>query len=122
VQGLSETDLQWMAETCDQNGWGFTYSTVQCHIKFPQQDKATALQGILQQYFPGITPAEIVTVGDSPNDESLFNPAIFPNSVGVANVREYGDRLTHFPHYLTASQEVQGFLELARYLQQLLQP
>ena len=117
VQGLSQADLQRMHQICQQKGWGFTYSTVQCHIKFSQQEKAAALQVVLQRYFPDIEPKEIMTVGDSPNDESLFNPAVFPNAVGVANVREYGDRLTHFPKTLTPSPEVQGFLELAQSLQ-----
>ncbi|MEO1146151.1 MAG: HAD family hydrolase [Cyanobacteria bacterium J06638_22] len=122
VQGLSPIDLQWMRETCQEEGWGFTYSTVQCHIKLPQQEKATALQAVLQRYFPDLELKEIVTVGDSPNDESLFNPAIFPNAFGVANVREYGDRLTYVPRILTPSPEVQGFLELARQLQTFSQP
>lgn len=122
VQGLKPSDLQQMQATCAQNGWGFTYSTVQCHIKLPQQDKATAVQTVLDRYFPQITPAELVTVGDSPNDESLFNPALFPHAVGVANVQEYGDRLTHLPRSITPSPEAQGFLELAQYLRSAQEP
>ena len=74
----------------------FTYSTVQCHIKIPRQNKAAGLVKVLQQRFPELSPADIVTVGDSPNDESLFE-AQFPQSVGVANVAHY----LHFPGAFT---------------------
>lgn len=116
VRGFSEADLAWMGDRCHRDGWGFTYSTVQCHIKQPQQEKAIALQTVLKTHFPHLTPEQVVTVGDSPNDESLFNPAWFPHSVGVANVRHYGDRLTHCPRWITLHEEVDGFCDLTEYL------
>jgi len=118
VQGLSQADLGWMGDRCYAEGWGFTYSTVQCHIKALQQEKAIALSAILAQHFPHLSHEQVVTVGDSPNDESLFNPAVFPHSVGVANVQHYGDRLIHFPTYLTPAAEAEGFAQLAQYLLQ----
>lgn len=116
VQGFSDADLAWMGDRCQQEGWGFTYSTVQCHIKLPQQEKATALKSVLEAYFPNLKPEQVVTVGDSPNDESLFNHEFFPYSVGVENVSHYGDRLTHQPQFITLSAEVEGFAELTEYL------
>ena len=38
-------------------------------------------------------------VGDSPNDQPMF--AFFPQSVGVANVRDFADRMTALPVYVT---------------------
>lgn len=116
VHGLSDEDLAWMGDRCQTEGWGFTYSTVQCHIKLPSQEKAAALRNVLATHFSHLTPEQVVTVGDSPNDESLFNQAFFPQSVGVANVRHYGDRLTHQPRFITPNPEVEGFCELAEYL------
>jgi len=116
VKGLSLEELAWMGDRCQQEGWGFTYSTVQCHIKLPHQEKAAALRAVLQSHFPHLTPDQIVTVGDSPNDESLFNPLMFPHSVGVANVAHYGDRLSHPPRFITPQEEVDGFWDLATYL------
>lgn len=118
VTGLRDADLDWMRDRCQTEGWGFTYSTVQCHIKLPQQEKAIALASLLTQQFPHLSRHQVVTVGDSPNDESLFNPAVFPISVGVANVAHYGDRLTHVPTYLTALPEVEGFAQLTDHLLQ----
>ena len=114
VQGLSQEDLQWLTHSCQSQGWGFTYSTVQCHIKPLVQDKAIGLQQVLQTYFPQVSPTQVLTVGDSPNDESLFDPDAFPNSVGVANVAHYTDQLTHQPAYMTDAPEVGGFCQLVQ--------
>jgi HAD superfamily hydrolase (TIGR01484 family) len=113
VAGLSDAELTHLGDRCHQEGWSMTYSTVQVHIKLPQQDKADGLLTVLDRYFPGISPSRVVTVGDSPNDESLFDASRFPLSVGVANLAHYGDRLTHHPTVLTTRAEVNGFCELA---------
>jgi hydroxymethylpyrimidine pyrophosphatase-like HAD family hydrolase len=113
VAGLTATELDWLATTCEQAGWGFTYSTVQCHIRLAQQDKGPGLSRVLAQQFPQLRLDQVVTVGDSPNDEGLFDPSRFPLSVGVANVGHYRDRLTHFPRFVTQQPEVAGFCELA---------
>ena len=113
VEGLSLEDLKQIEQICQSEGYGFTYSTIQCHIKLLHQDKAYALNKVIEQYFPQLKPEEIVTVGDSPNDESLFDSKQFPLSVGVANVIKYRDRLNYLPHYVTNGSEVAGFCELA---------
>jgi HAD superfamily hydrolase (TIGR01484 family) len=114
VKGLSEQNLQHMTFLCQEKGWSFTYSTVQCHIKPSQQDKAIALEIVLNKYFPQITSDNLLTIGDSPNDESLFNRDRFPLSVGVANILHYSDRLKHRPTYVTQASEGEGFSEVAR--------
>ncbi|NEQ48845.1 MAG: HAD family phosphatase [Leptolyngbya sp. SIO3F4] len=116
VTGLSLSDLEWMTENCRQNGWGFTYSTVQCHIKPLPQDKASGLTQVIAQQFPDLAHREVLTVGDSPNDESMFDPAQFPHSVGVANVKHYLDALAHHPAFITHAEEGKGFAELANLL------
>ena len=116
VQGLSQADIDAIAQFCQNHGWSFTYSTVQCHIKPQAQDKAIALKAVLSQFFPAYSPAQVVTVGDSPNDVSLFNPADFGCSVGVANSAKYRDRLQYFPRHLTQAPEADGFCELTQAL------
>lgn len=116
VAGLSPTDLADLAAAASTAGWGFTYSTVQCHLKPQQQSKAAALQQVLFQHFPDVALDQVLTVGDSPNDESLFDPALFPHSVGVANIQHYWSQLSHQPVYVTQAAEAQGFLELSRVL------
>ncbi|EAW37929.1 HAD family hydrolase [Lyngbya sp. PCC 8106] len=116
VEGLSPSQLQTLAEICHEKDWGFTYSTVQCHIKPQNQDKATGLLKVLSRYFPKLSTEHILTVGDSPNDESLFNPEKFPHSVGVANILHYTKYLNYQPTYVTTAEEVNGFCELAKLL------
>ena len=116
INNLNLEQLQTMESICLEMGWGFTYSTVQCHIKPLQQDKARGLKQIIDKYYPQLLPEQIVTVGDSPNDESLFNSSLFPISVGVANIKHYCDRLKHQPTYITNQAEGAGFGELLKLL------
>ncbi|KAM3116208.1 HAD family hydrolase [Phormidesmis sp. 146-33] len=113
VTGLSLEELAAIANFCQSQGWSFTYSNVQCHIKPLQQNKADGLLTVLKNRFAS---DEILTVGDSPNDESLFDPRVFPTSVGVANVLHYADQLTHQPTYITTAPEGEGFCELVKRL------
>lgn len=118
VAGLSPSELETLGNLCQQLNWGFTYSNVQCHIKPQGQDKAVGLLQVLREYFPEVSPEQVVTVGDSPNDESLFDQQYFSVSVGVANVRNYMQQLQHQPTYITTAAEGQGFCELCNYIWQ----
>lgn len=116
VAGLTVADLETMRQMCGDAGWGFTYSTVQVHIKKAEQEKARGLKQVVQRQFPGLDSTQILTLGDSLNDEGLFDPKQFPLSVGVANVREYCDRLKYQPRYITTQPEGKGFAELVNLL------
>ncbi len=112
VDGLSEADLAWMQTTCATQGMGFTYSNVQCHLKLTAQNKAAGLQQVMRRQLPQMAATAVITVGDSPNDESLFEAEQFPHSVGVANIAKYLPGLTHRPVYLTTAAAGAGFVEL----------
>jgi HAD superfamily hydrolase (TIGR01484 family) len=114
VDNLSTDDIQAISAQCDLMGWSFTYSNVQCHIKPLHQDKAIGLMSVLKKYFPELNSQQVVTIGDSPNDEAMFNPDLFPISVGVANVRHYQDKMLHLPKYVTQASEFAGFSELTK--------
>ena len=114
VEGVNPKELEQIEQICKSEGYGFTYSTIQCHIKLLQQDKAFGLNQVIPQYFPHLNSKQIVTIGDSPNDESMFNQEQFPLSVGVANVVEYSDILKYSPVYITSKHEGEGFDELAK--------
>jgi hydroxymethylpyrimidine pyrophosphatase-like HAD family hydrolase len=116
VAGLSEGELGAIALQCQASGWSFTYSSIQCHIKPKLQNKAWGIQQVLKQHFPLLNPAQVLTVGDSPNDEAMFDPATFPVSVGVANILEYVNCLQHLPQYVTTHKEIDGFCELVSLL------
>ena len=87
------------------NGWFGTY------------DKLTMTRMLLAEAFAMDLDAErgrTVFVGDSPNDAPMF--AFFPHAVGVANVREFDDRIVTLPAYVTQSDAGAGFTELADFL------
>lgn len=116
VEGLDLNELRQIEQICKSEDYGFTYSTIQCHIKPTSQDKAFGLNQVIPKYFPHLSSKEIVTIGDSPNDESMFNQQEFPLSVGVANVAKYRDRLKYLPAYITNKSEGEGFRELAKFI------
>lgn len=122
IAGLSLDELQTLRHYCHSWGWGFTYSNVQCHIQLPQQNKAAGLIQVIHQVYGSHTPQQVLTVGDSVNDETLFDPNSFPLSVGVANVAHYRDQLRHQPAYITQAAEGAGFCELADQFVQRLRP
>ena len=52
-----------------------------------------------------------VYVGDSTNDQAMFGH--FPLSVGVANLRDFADRLHTWPAYIADAERGAGFAEVA---------
>ncbi|EAM50012.1 HAD hydrolase family protein [Crocosphaera watsonii WH 8501] len=107
------SSLDWAFKLiCEKSG--FTYSHIQGHLKPLNQNKANGLTTLKETYFPELSYSEIMTVGDSPNDESLFDKNLFPMNVGVANIAKYLDRLEHQPGYITNLSESDGFCELVQ--------
>ena len=92
------------------------FGHIQGHLKPLNQNKANGLITLKETYFQELSYSEIMTVGDSPNDESLFDKNLFPMNVGVANIAKYLDRLEHKPGYITNLSESDGFCELDQLL------
>jgi HAD superfamily hydrolase (TIGR01484 family) len=109
---LSVEQLSQMKEQVQEYGLDLIYSSVQVHVKVPAQSKGNALQQLLIQEFPELTLEQVATVGDSPNDQSLFE-AHFSRSVAVANIKEYWEQLDFYPNHRTTQREGHGFIELA---------
>lgn len=55
-----------------------------------------------------------IFTGDSPNDAPMF--AYFPNSVGVANVRLFTDKMAYEPVWVTQKNGGEGFAEMVNVL------
>lgn len=53
-------------------------------------------------------------VGDSPNDAPMFHA--FRTSIGVANVQNFANEMSHLPSWITDNPGGQGFAELANQL------
>jgi HAD superfamily hydrolase (TIGR01484 family) len=105
---------------CQGLGAHAKLSSIHVNAWFGDYDKRKGMENWLGQGAPGLqmpgganTPAwnEWLFIGDSPNDEPLF--ASFDFSVGVANLRNYLDRLKHPPRWITPSESGAGFAEMA---------
>lgn len=93
---------------------GFTAVKSSVHVNFgpPGFDKLSACKQIVERVFGGdagdLSP--YVYVGDALNDAPMFGG--FPQSVGVANVRDWWDQLEHKPAYVTDAREGEGLREV----------
>jgi hypothetical protein len=89
-------------------------SSIHVNGWFGDYDKLTTTRVMLAECFGVDLDADkeiYVFVGDSPNDAPMFGA--FPNAVGVANLRDFEDRLAAKPAFITQARAGAGFAELA---------
>ncbi|MFA4969666.1 MAG: HAD-IIB family hydrolase [Sulfuritalea sp.] len=107
VQRMEAAGMRAKVSSIHVNGW------------FGDYDKLSTTQRMLAEEFgialeSGMELERWIFVGDSPNDVPMFS--FFPNSVGVANVLDFADRLEAKPAWLTGARSGAGFVELAEAL------
>lgn len=114
---LSEDEIRRLVALLEELGVGTSVSTVHAHAVPGRWNKAIGVARALAEVMHVDLDAERncwAFVGDSGNDAEAF--AYFPNSVGVANVREHLERLPVHPQYVTHADRGLGFAELADHL------
>jgi HAD superfamily hydrolase (TIGR01484 family) len=98
-------------------------SSIHVNAWFGDYDKASGMKHWLSKGGPGLRatvkgglPAweEWLFIGDSPNDEPLFQ--VFEATVGVANLAKSLDRLRFPPRWLTEARSGAGFVQMAERL------
>jgi HAD superfamily hydrolase (TIGR01484 family) len=92
-------------------------SSIHVNIWMGMYDKLTMTERFLAKRFgwvPGKDDAQVVFVGDSPNDEPMF--ARFPLSCAVANVQRYREHIKHLPAFVATKECGEGFAEIANTL------
>jgi HAD superfamily hydrolase (TIGR01484 family) len=87
------------------NGWFGDYDKLSMTVRLFEEVFGVALKAVRRQ---------VVFAGDSPNDAPMF--AYFPNAVGVANLKNFVDRIDALPAWITAAEGGYGFAEMARLL------
>jgi hydroxymethylpyrimidine pyrophosphatase-like HAD family hydrolase len=97
-------------------GAGMQASVSSIHINgwFGDHSKWTGAVWMLKRLFGRDLAAEVADwayVGDSPNDEAMFER--FPVAVGVANLADFASRLRVWPAWLTDEPRGVGFAQLA---------
>jgi HAD superfamily hydrolase (TIGR01484 family) len=95
---------------------GMCASVSSIHVNgwFGDHDKLSGARWMLRRLYGRDLDAERARwayVGDSPNDQAMFG--YFPLSVGVANLRDFADRIVTWPAYLTQAERGVGFAEVA---------
>ena len=114
VPRLSPEAVQRIVALMEEAGLSAKVSSIHVNGWFGQYDKLGMTRALMQERY-GVdldrARADYVFVGDSPNDAPMFG--FFPNSVGVANVRDFAGRLTAEPVYVTNARAGAGFAELA---------
>jgi hypothetical protein len=98
-------------------GMQATVSSIHVNGWFGSHDKPSGARWIVQRLFGRTLDTELdrwVYVGDSTNDQPMFG--LFPCSVGVANLRDFADRLQVWPAWITEGDRGAGFAEVARAL------
>ncbi|HLE00786.1 MAG TPA: HAD-IIB family hydrolase [Bdellovibrionota bacterium] len=117
VPTWNRNEIDELLALCRAEGANAKLSSIHVNTWFGNYDKRRGLEHWLKTGAPGISAEcklawdELLFIGDSPNDESMF--ASFQYSVGVANLRQYLDRLAHPPRWITDSESGAGFSEMA---------
>jgi HAD superfamily hydrolase (TIGR01484 family) len=117
VPPLRREDVDRIVAMMQAEGMSAKVSSIHVNGWFGSYDKLTMTRTLLAEVFGIDVDAErerFVFAGDSPNDAPMF--AFFPNAVGVANVREFADRIATLPTYVTHGAAGAGFAELADFL------
>lgn len=117
VPALPRPQIDRIVEIFEQHGATAKVSNIHVNGWFGSYDKLSTCQLYLKKEFR-LTEVQMqktcAFVGDSPNDEPMFE--YFPNSFGVANIREFATRLKHGPSFVTRGEEADGFSEVAKRL------
>lgn len=97
---------QWL----NSRGINARLSSIHINAWIGDYNKAETVKKIIEQT-PQLTEDSCAFIGDSPNDESMFET--LTHTVGVANITPLLEELIHTPRYLCTQPGGYGFVELA---------
>ncbi len=93
-----------------------TASSIHINCWYGEHSKKVTSLNFLQE--KGLSKTDIISqacyVGDSLNDQFMF--ATLPKSVGVANIKNYWDKLLHHPEFVMSEPGGYGFAQFAKQL------
>jgi hypothetical protein len=88
-------------------------SSIHVNGWFGEYDKLTMTRMLFEEVFKDGLEAikeDVIFIGDSPNDVPMFR--FFPHSVGVANILQFKEKITHKPAWVTQQEGGYGFAEM----------
>jgi HAD superfamily hydrolase (TIGR01484 family) len=107
VRRMEAAGMRAKVSSIHVNGWFGDYDKLSTTKRMMAEEFGVLLDSAEER-------ARWVFVGDSPNDAPMFG--FFPNSVGVANVLDFGERLAAKPAWVTRARAGAGFVELCEAL------
>ncbi len=107
-RSVAEQATRWLLE----QAVSARLSSIHINAWIGSYNKAETAIAWLRQNLPDLGLTECAFIGDSPNDEAMFEH--FPLSVGVSNIRRFLGDMQHLPRYITESNGGHGFVEFAR--------
>lgn len=114
VPAWKPEDVRKLADFCISEGAQAKVSSIHVNAWFGDYDKYSGFTHWLASRTDAPALHEWAYVGDSPNDEPLFEK--FPLSFGVANVRRFLPSMRFKPKHITSLECGAGFRELAQAL------
>lgn len=117
VPPLAENKIQKIVQIFKSHGAQAKVSNIHVNGWFGNHNKVSTVK-IYAQKELGLslkqTRETCAFVGDSPNDEPMFE--FFPHSFAVANIKHYLKQLKTLPGFVSPGSEAEGFCQLADHL------
>ena len=110
---LSMKDIDRIVELFEKAGARAKISSIHVNGWFGEYDKLTMTRLLFAEVFEEDLAAvkkDVIFIGDSPNDVQMFQ--FFPQSVGVANILRFEEKISHKPAWVTRQQGGYGFAEM----------
>lgn len=117
IAPLSVPEVEQIQSIFKRYGAVSKLSSIHVNGWFGDYDKCSMALRILaetQDWTAEQAQKNVLYVGDSPNDAPMFE--FFPNSVGVANIRQFSGQLDAEPKWVTEQPGGHGFSELTQVL------
>lgn len=118
VPALPESEIKKIVQIFKKHGAEAKVSSIHVNGWFGQHDKLTTTLDFLKDRYKLTDSSkikdEVVFIGDSPNDEPMFE--YFPQSVGVKNIEKFLNQITFKPKYICNFEGGLGFSEMTDHL------
>ena len=117
IKRLPDHDIDKIVKLFEDAGARAKVSSIHVNGWFGDYDKLTMSKMMFKEEFGQKleeVKEQVIYTGDSPNDVPMF--AYFPNSVGVANVKQFKGKMDHLPTWITEKEGGYGFAEMVNIL------
>ena len=114
VGPLGQKEIDKICKIAEEEGATYKVSSIHINCWYGSYDKLTCFNIFLEDLVGKSLPEmqdKIIYAGDSLNDEPMFEK--LKNTIAVANIKIFLDRLKFFPTYITENKSAKGFREAA---------